>query len=99
MIYNFTGIAFGPVSALVRDTAGNLYGTTCEGGSHHSGSVFKLTSSGGQWTETDLYHDFTGGNDGICPWGSVTPDTQGSIYGTTSGGGTHNAGVVFQITP
>ena len=98
VIYNFTGIAYGPVSALVRDAAGNLYGTTCEGGSQGHGSVFKLTPSGGQWSETDLYA-FTGGNDGACPWGSVTLDTQGSIYGTTAGGGTRQAGVVFQITP
>ncbi len=98
VIYSFIGIAYGPVSALVRDAAGNFYGTTCEGGAHRNGSVFKLTPSGGQWTETDVYV-FTGGNDGACPWGSVILDPNGNIYGTTSGGGTHNAGVVFEITP
>jgi uncharacterized repeat protein (TIGR03803 family) len=98
VIYNFTGTDYGPVSALVRDAAGNLYGTTCEGGSHRNGSVFKLTPSGGTWTETDLYV-FTGGNDGSCPWGGVTRDADGNLYGTTLGGGPHSAGVVFEITP
>jgi uncharacterized repeat protein (TIGR03803 family) len=96
VIYNFTGIAFGPVSALVRDTAGSLYGTTCEGGSHGFGSVFKLTQSGDQWNETDL-HDFTGGDDGGCPWGGVVLDAQGNVYGTSLGGGTSPKGVIFQI--
>ena len=98
VIYSFTGIAYGPVSALVRDPAGNLYGTTCEGGSHRNGSVFKLTPAGGAWTETDLYV-FTGGNDGSCPWGSVTIDAAGNLYGTTAGGGAYGGGVVFEITP
>lgn len=98
VIYNFTGISYGPVSSLVRDAAGNLYGTTCEDGTNRAGSVFKLTPSGSQWIETDL-HVFTGGSDGSCPWGSLAIDANGVIYGTTTLGGTHNAGVIFQITP
>ncbi len=96
-LYNFTGGGT-PLGTLVRDASGNLYGTTCEGGVHNSGSVFKLTPSGGGWTETDLY-DFTGGNDGYCPMGNVTLDAEGNIYGTAYAGGSRGYGTVFEITP
>lgn len=85
-----------PYASLVMDSAGNLYGTSCEGGVNNSGSVFKLTHSGGGWTEADLY-DFTGGNDGSCPVGNVIVDPAGNVYGTTLSGGTSQNGVVFEI--
>jgi len=69
-----------------------------QGGVHNSGSVFKLTRSGGGWAEMDVY-DFTGGNDGYCPVGNVIVDAAGNIYGTTLYGGTTQNGVVFEITP
>ena len=50
------------------------------------------------WTYTSL-HDFTGGSDGGEPYGSVAFDASGNIYGTTTAGGTYNAGVIWQITP
>ena len=96
ILYSLTG-GGGPTDSLVRDPSGNLYGTSCNGGIHNSGSVFKLIPSGGGWTETDLY-DFTGGNDGYCPLGNVILDTQGNIYGTAIFGGSHGDGVVFEIT-
>lgn len=96
-IYNLTN-GGGSQASLVRDAAGNLYGTACEGGIHNDGSVFKLSPSGGGWTETDLY-DFSGGSDGSCPLGNVILDGNGVIYGTTLGGGTDGQGVVFSITP
>ena len=62
---SFTGSAHlpGPYDSLTMDAAGNLYGTTTQDGAHGAGSVFKLTPSGGGWTETDLY-DFPGGTQG-----------------------------------
>ena len=65
VVYGFTGTGHlpGPYDSLMMDAAGNLYGTTTKDGAHGAGSVFKLTPSGGGWTETDLY-DFTGGSDG-----------------------------------
>jgi uncharacterized repeat protein (TIGR03803 family) len=95
-LYNFTG-GGEPLGSLVRDASGNLYGTTCQGGVHNSGSVFKLMPSGGSWTETDLY-DFTGGSDGYCPMGNVILDAQGNIYGAAYAGGSHGYGTVFEIT-
>jgi uncharacterized repeat protein (TIGR03803 family) len=80
------------------DAAGNLYGTTTKDGAHGAGSIFKLTRSGGGWTETDLY-DFAGGSQGAVPYGSVFIDANGNLYGTASQGGTHGYGVIWEITP
>ena len=98
-LYGFTGgIDLGPYDKLVMDAAGNLYGTTFADGRYGYGSVFKLTRSGGGWNYTSL-HDFTGGSDGSNPVCSLVFDASGNIYGTASGGGTDQDGVVFQITP
>ena len=100
VVYSFTGSAHlpGPYDSLTMDSAGNLYGTTTQDGAHGAGSVFKLTPSGGGWTETDLY-DFPGGGQGAVPYGSVLIDTNGNLYGTASQGGTHGYGVIWEITP
>ena len=97
MLYSFTGGADGayPFSSVVRDSAGNLYGTTSMGGSANSGVVFKVDSSG---TETVL-HNFTGGADGLTPIGGLVRDKNGNLYGTTSQGGTANRGILFKIGP
>jgi uncharacterized repeat protein (TIGR03803 family) len=90
--------ADGPTGSLVMDTAGNLYGTTLADGAYNQGSVFELTRSQTGWIYTDL-HDFQGGtNDGAFPYGSVALDANGNLYGTASGGGTNNAGIVWEIT-
>ncbi len=100
VVYSFTGSAHlpGPYDSLTMDAAGNLYGTTTQDGTHGAGSVFKLTPSGGGWTETDLY-DFPGGTQGAVPYGSVLIDASGNLYGTASQGGTHGYGVIWEITP
>jgi uncharacterized repeat protein (TIGR03803 family) len=101
-IYAFGGHNGGssPLSGLVFDTAGNLYGTTSSGGAQLQGVVFKLTNSGGAWTES-LLHTFTGGTDGGYPVGSLIFDGAGNLYGTAVKGGnaTCDCGVVFKLTP
>ena len=86
---------------LVIDSAGNLYGSTVQGGTHSSGTVFELSPSGSGWTHTVLY-SFTGGADGGEPYKGVTLDTHGNIYGTavTGGGGSceGGCGVIFKLT-
>jgi uncharacterized repeat protein (TIGR03803 family) len=87
-----------PSAALLRDSAGNLYGTTDAGGNQSCevgcGVVFKLTSSG---SETIL-HFFAGGTtDGEYPRSALITDGKSNLYGTTSYGGTANGGVVFQV--
>ena len=76
VLYAFAGGNDGtsPYAGLTFDGAGNLYGTTNGGGPYGSGTVFKLTpSQGGSWTESVLY-DFTGGQDGQEPTGSLILD-------------------------
>jgi uncharacterized repeat protein (TIGR03803 family) len=85
----------GIAGPLAMDSAGNLYGVTCN-------KVFKLTPSAGNWTYTEL-HQFAGA-DGISPNGSLVFDNDGNIYGTAYSGGTGNCfprgcGVVWKITP
>jgi uncharacterized repeat protein (TIGR03803 family) len=84
-----------PRASLVMDAAGNIYGTTYNGGSVEPpfcGTVFKLTLSGGVWIESSL-HSFQGGTDGCNPWAGLVIDPAGNLYGTTSqGGGTGNNG-------
>jgi uncharacterized repeat protein (TIGR03803 family) len=95
-LHSFSGSFGGPYNKLAFGADGSLYGATNTDGGF--GSVFKLTPSGGSWTFTDLY-DFTGGADGGDPYGSVTVDAHGNVFGTTAIGGTNNQGVAFEITP
>jgi uncharacterized repeat protein (TIGR02543 family) len=97
-----------PQAGLIIDGAGNLYGTTSQGGAGHlpNGVVFELTSKrSGEWTETVLYSFCSrgGGNctDGNQPYASLTMDDAGNLYGTTSqgGAGIARSGVVFELTP
>lgn len=94
VLHNFTGPdgAY-PYAGLVRDAAGNLYGTAEEGGSSGYGVVFKVDTSG---RETVL-SSFTGGPDGGYPYAGLVRDRAGLLYGTTAYGGASNYGVVFKV--
>ncbi len=98
VLYNFSGSPDGayPYAGVLRDSAGNLYGTTTVGGSSNQGTVFKVDTSG---TETVL-HSFSGA-DGISPYAGVIMDAMGNLYGTTQNGGTGcsgtGCGVVFKL--
>jgi uncharacterized repeat protein (TIGR03803 family) len=81
-----------PYAGVVRDAAGNLYGTTGLGGAG-VGLVYKLDASG---KETVL-HSFQDGSDGASPTAGVVLDSAGNLYGTTPAGGTANAGVVYKV--
>jgi uncharacterized repeat protein (TIGR03803 family) len=95
VLHSFDGAdGAGPVAGLVRDAAGNLYGTTVSGGASGNGVVFKLSPTG---AETVL-HSFTGA-DGANPYASLVRDTTGNLYGTTYDGGAHGGGVVFKLSP
>jgi uncharacterized repeat protein (TIGR03803 family) len=107
VLHAFTAFSGGRFStaSLVRDAAGNLYGTTVLGGNLACGSgsgcgvVFKLDTTG---KETVL-HRFTGGVDGANPSAGLVQDAAGNLYGTTEGGGDlacgggFGCGVVFKL--
>jgi uncharacterized repeat protein (TIGR03803 family) len=113
ILHSFAGLAsedgaspeFG---SLIRDAAGNLYGTTATGGSSACkiseggcGTVFKIDETG---TESVLYR-FTGASDGGAPEGTLVADAMGNLYGTTYMGGiepcdgAYGCGVIFRLSP
>jgi uncharacterized repeat protein (TIGR03803 family) len=96
VLYSFAGKTDGgtPLSSLVRDQYGNLYGTTQAGGSSGNGTVFKLNGKGVE----KVLHEFGGGSDGSSPEAGLVRDSQGNLYGTTAGGGTGGTGTVFKIS-
>jgi len=102
-LYSFTGNADGgsPQGSLLLDAQGNLYGATVGGGTFGPGcgsgcgTAFKVTAAG---TET-VIHSFTGGTDGVNPFGGLVRDAKGNFYGTTREGGTVGAGTVYKLTP
>jgi uncharacterized repeat protein (TIGR03803 family) len=91
-----------PYAGLVFDSSHtNLYGTTYDGGTYGSGTVFELSPpTGGKtsWTHTVL-HNFnnTNGVDGYNTYASLVLDAAGNLYGTTFRGGAHGAGIVFEL--
>jgi uncharacterized repeat protein (TIGR03803 family) len=89
-----------PYTRLVFDSAGNLYGTTNNGGSNNVGTVFELTpTTSGEWKET-IVHSFENNQvDGTYPYGGLILDSSGNLYGTTAGGGVNFNGTVFELTP
>jgi uncharacterized repeat protein (TIGR03803 family) len=100
-LHNFTGTdGKYPDAGLIRDSSGNLYGTSQDGGSSTAcdlgcGTVFKIDSSG---TLTVLHSFGTAANDGINPFAAgLVLDSSGNLYGTTYRGGSQNAGTVFKI--
>ena len=98
-IYNNFASNFGGFDTPTLDAAGNVYGTVFTEGPSNYGLVFKLTPSGGGWTETNLTLFGAGNNDGVFPYSSVVLDANGNVYGTTLQGGSGSDGTVWEITP
>jgi len=103
-VYEFSGSpdGAGPMSTLITDVAGNLYGTTTEGGTSDGGAVFVVTPTGVE----SVLHSFGPQNsarDGVGPQSGVIADADGNLYGTTlqggGGCGGHGCGVVYRIAP
>jgi uncharacterized repeat protein (TIGR03803 family) len=93
VLHTFAGLdGTCPAGALVRDSSGNLYGTTMFGGGIGYGTVFKLDTSGNLTT----LHDFTGGPNGGNPVAGLVLDTDGNLWGVASAGG-FGYGMIFEI--
>ena len=84
------------LSAVVRDKAGDLYGTTTAGGVNDLGTVFMVTPTG---TETVLHSFANDGTDGYRPYAGLVIDKTGNLFGTTYSGGANSYGTVFKVTP
>jgi len=98
-----------PWGVLVQAVNGDFYGTTAAGGTHvcktrgqeqiGCGTVFKITAKG---KLTTLYNFCSQGGsnctDGVTPLAGLVEASDGSFYGTTSGGGASASGTVFKIT-
>jgi uncharacterized repeat protein (TIGR03803 family) len=84
-----------PYAGLVRDVAGNLYGTTFVGGKYGQGTVYKVDTSGNE----SVIYSFRGGSDGANPSSALVLDVAGNLYGTTDDGGAGNLGIVFKVSP
>lgn len=82
-----------PLSSLAVDSSGNIYGTAWSGGLFNYGTVFEISSAG----EVKILHHFAAGSDGSNPVGGVTLDQAGNLYGTASGAGTSQIGIVYMI--
>jgi len=96
-LYQFSGTDSQPNASLILDRAGNLYGTTRDGGTYGYGTVFKLTrNNDGSWSERVLY-SFSDGADGSGPFGGLIFDAAGNIYGTATAGGSSASGVVYEL--
>ena len=106
VLYRFSSAdGAAPEAGLTFDSAGNLYGTTAQGGADGFGVVFELMpAAGNSWTQSVLY-SFTGGTDGNEPYAGVILDSAGNLYGTTYRGGLQSGlcgtaggcGVVFKL--
>ena len=102
LLHSFAGMPDGqnPYSRLIRDRAGNFYGTTFYGGTSGYGTVFKLDPAG----KLTILHSFTYSPDGAHPIAGLILDQAGNLYGTTSDGGDLNCGLpgggtLFKLTP
>ncbi len=85
-----------PYAGVFLGKKGNLYGITTGGGAYGYGMVFELTPSG----KEAILHSFEwNGIDGFGPFAGLVMDKKGNLYGTTSSGGAHGDGTVFELTP
>src|SRR3954447_19867917 len=104
VVYSFQGGSDGEYTDtdLVRDAAGNLYGTSVQGGTHGGGTVWQLHPTRDGSRNHAVLYNFTGGTDGGEPYKGVTLDAAGNLYGTavTGGGGVceGGCGVVYKLT-
>jgi uncharacterized repeat protein (TIGR03803 family) len=88
------------LAGLVLDSAGNLYGTTSNGGVYGYGTVFQLVrTSSGNWVGKTLHSFNNNGTDGYQPIAGLAIDAAGNLYGTTSSGGTYGWGTAFKLKP
>jgi uncharacterized repeat protein (TIGR03803 family) len=85
----------GPLAGVVADSHGNLWGTTFQGGTAREGTIYRITAP----DKYELVHVFgQGAGAGAFPIGELALASDGSLYGTTNGGGSGGLGTVFRLS-
>jgi uncharacterized repeat protein (TIGR03803 family) len=82
-----------PQAGLTIDSQGNLYGVSNVGGANKLGTVWELAKGSNTITTLASFNE----TNGATPFGSVSVDSQGNVYGTTSVGGSSKDGTVWEI--
>ena len=83
-----------PTGGVIEDSQGNLFGTTSIGGAFNQGTVFELAANTRAFTTLVTFTLSSGAN----PRSGLIEDSQGNLYGTTTGGGPNSAGTVFKLS-
>ena len=86
-----------PYAGLIADAAGDLFGTTVQGGADGEGAVFEIAKTSDGYASTPTVLASFGGSNGNNPYAGLVADAAGNLFGTTSGGGAHGYGTVFEI--
>jgi T5SS/PEP-CTERM-associated repeat protein/uncharacterized repeat protein (TIGR03803 family) len=86
-----------PEAGLIVDAAGDLFGTTSDGGAGGYGTVFEIAHTGGSYASTPTTLVSFNHTDGTYPFGGLIADAAGDLFGTTWGGGANGDGTVFEI--
>jgi len=97
------GDGYWPLTGLVADSAGNLYGTTAGGGTLGLGAVFELTPATGHGWKEKMIYSFSTGSERNCCLSDTLPsllitDAAGNLYGEIQGGGRFNSGMVYELS-
>jgi uncharacterized repeat protein (TIGR03803 family) len=96
-IANGDDVFFG---GLILDSSGAVYGTQFGGGANTQGLAFKIAPvAGGGFRETTLYNFGATSTDSAQPWGPLTMDSSGNLYGTSLAGGANSEGTAYRLTP
>jgi len=88
-----------PISGVILDKDGNVFGTTPIGGSQGDGTAYELKHSNNNWTITVLHDFYSNYLDGLTPVAPLVFGPDGALYGTTMWGGPSAYGTVFRIVP
>ena len=87
-----------PVAGLIADAAGDLFGTTVDGGPDGYGTVFEIAKTGSGFASTATTLASFNGTDGANPVAGLIADAAGDLFRTTGDGGANNHGTVFELS-
>lgn len=87
---------YGPSGNLILDSKGDIYGTNQQGGTYNQGTVYELSPNGSGGYNVTVLHSFNG-SQGEGPFGGLSVDSNGNLYGTTLFGGSNGDGTIFEL--